>query len=118
MSRVVQTLPELKECIRKLFDRRDVAFNDFGEHQTMFFVEGELSSVYTTLLRQSESSLWSDEDGCFFCYKNEAENISIALSEAPEMVLVIASVLSLHYEYLGDVVAAHGAVNPDLSKMK
>ena len=100
MSIAIASLPELKEYMAQLFDRRDIVFSDLGEHQTAFTVEGKARAVYASLLQKTERSFWSDGDGYFFSYKNEAENVLFALSPAPKTVLVIASVVSLHHKYL------------------
>lgn len=109
MPTAISNLPELKEYIAQLFDRRDIVFSDFGEHQTMFSVAGKARSVYAFLLQKTEQALWSDGDGYFFAYKNEPENFLITLSPAPKMVLVTASVLSLHDKYLAKFDDGHTA---------
>jgi hypothetical protein len=111
MPTPIATLPELKEHMATLFDHQDIVFSDFKEHQTMFFIEGKTKSIHAFLLEKTEQSLWSPGDGWFFVYRNEAENIFITLSPAPKMVLVTASIISLHLEYLAKFQGEHAVAD-------
>ncbi|SDR15930.1 hypothetical protein [Pseudoxanthomonas sp. CF125] len=98
----VENLDELKCRLRQLFDDPEIAFADFRQHGTMFSVPGKTRQVQACLLAGLTDGAWEGEAGHLF-FRSDAQNLHIYLAPARGAVLINASVISLHKDYLASV---------------
>lgn len=98
----VHNIEELKQRLTELFDREDLAFFVWKDYQITFDLPEKGRTLYARLLEKTDKALWDDDsDGgpAKLFYRNEAENISIALLQCGG-VRVMASVMDLHMKHL------------------
>lgn len=96
----MKDLDDIKIDICKLFERDDIEFGGCGSRQTMFFVQGTPRSIYKVLLKKTDSTHWSLDDGGMFFYKNTEQDLMLAMRKASGMTLVIGSVASLMTKFI------------------
>lgn len=102
MQSRVHNIDELKQRLTELFDREDLAFFEWKDYQVTFDLPEKGRTLYKRLLEKTDKALWDDaSDGgpAKLFYRNEAENLSIALFQYGG-VRVMASVMDLHTKHL------------------
>lgn len=105
MPNRIDNLDQLKERVAALFELDDINFHEFRNHQVLFQVDGSPKAVCAALKRKTDAALWSVIDNVLWTYKDEATNLIIGLSRGGAgVVMVSASIASLHQEYLAEVL--------------
>ena len=105
MPNRIDNLDQLKERVAALFELDDINFHEFRNHQVLFQVDGSPKAVCAALKRKTDAALWSVIDNVLWTYKDEATNLIIGLSRGGAgVVMVSASIASLHQAYLAEVL--------------
>ena len=105
MPNRIDNLDQLKGRVAALFERDDIKFHEFRTHQLLFQVDGSPKAVFAALKRKTDVALWSVMDNVLWTYQDEASNVVIGLSNGGSgVVLVSASIASLHQEYLAELL--------------
>ena len=108
MQSRVHNVEELKQRLIELFDREDLPFMVWKDYQVVFDLQEKGRVLYKKLLEKTDKASWSDDsDGgpARLFYRNEAENLSIAIFQN-RGVRVLASVLDLHRKHLQQFLPA------------
>lgn len=98
----IHNIEELKQHLTELFGRDDLAFFEWKDYQVTFDLPEKGRTLYKKLLEKTDKALWEDaSDGgpAKLFYRNEAENLSIALFQYSG-VRVMAFVVDLHTKHL------------------
>lgn len=94
----IESLDDLNAYLLNLFGP-EIKPSEMNHYEVMFTVDGKVKKVMADLQEKTGKDGWRGES-TFWCYSNDALNVSIGLSSAPGCVLVLASVASLHHEAL------------------
>lgn len=95
----IETVDELKDHLRILFDDPSLKFGDDLGYGVTFDVPGKARAVMLSLQDRTDAARWGGDAGNWF-YKCDDENWLLYLRSIPHAVVCIASVRSLHRRHL------------------
>lgn len=95
----IETVDELKDHLKILFDDPALKFGDDLGYGVTFDLPGKARSVMLSLQERTDAARWGGEAGNWF-YKCDDENWLLYLRSIPHAVVCIASVRSLHRRHL------------------
>ena len=98
----LETIDDLTAHLETLFAQIGLTpeqVSPIGGHGLMFLVPGKVKPVLEGLKPHTHPDCWDGEPS-FWGYRNEDENFLLTLKSAPRSVLCMATVMSLHKQYL------------------